>query len=203
MRRIFSIVLLFFGGIAIGVWLWSVAQRTIEQRHDDRVFEQERQSPPPPRSPSSPAPKVANGELLGRLVIQRIHLQASVREGDDDHTLDVALGHIRGTAFPGQDGNVGVAGHRDGLFRHLGELAKTDEIRLETPGATYIYAVDEMTIVDPKDVSVLKPRRRDRLTLVTCYPFHYIGAAPKRYIVEAHLVAENLTTSASATIVSR
>jgi sortase A len=198
MRRIISTVLFFFGGIAIGIWLWSMAREALEQRRDAEIFDRQRQSPPPPRSPAAAAPKFSRGELVGRLVIQRIHLQASVREGDDDDTLAVALGHIPGTALPGENGNVGVAGHRDRLFRHLGELARNDEIQLQTPSAAYIYMVDNMAIVKPNDVSVLKPARRGRLTLVTCYPFHYIGAAPERYIVEAHLIAENLSTSAKA-----
>jgi sortase A len=120
-----------------------------------------------------------------------------VREGDDDGTLDVALGHIPGTALPGQKGNVGVAGHRDTLFRRLAEIAKGDEIQLETKSSTYAYQVDDMAIVRPDTVSVLAPGRRDQLTLVTCYPFRYVGSAPERYIVKAHLVSQTPLRSAA------
>jgi sortase A len=102
--------------------------------------------------------------------------------------LDVALGHIRGTALPGQKGNVGVAGHRDRLFRRLAEVSRDDEIKLQTPAATYTYQVDDMAIVSPKTLSVLSAGSGSQLTLVTCYPFNYIGSAPKRYIVKAHLI---------------
>jgi sortase A len=114
-----------------------------------------------------------------------------VREGSDHNTLDVALGHVRGTAMPGQRGNVAVAGHRDRLFRRLAEVSKNDEIQLQTPAATYTYQVDDMAIVSPKTVSVLYSAGDSRLTLITCYPFNYIGSAPKRYIVKAHLVTRS------------
>jgi len=127
--------------------------------------------------------------VVARLSIQKIHLRAMVREGSDDETLDVALGHIPGTALPGQRGNVGVAGHRDTIFRHLAEVGRDDQIQLQTPSKTYVYQVDDMAIVKPEAVSVLTGGRDSRLTLVTCYPFNYIGSAPKRYIVKAHLVS--------------
>jgi len=192
MRQWISSILLFLAGMGIGVWLWSMGREYIDQRHDERVFDADRESPPPPQAPMASQPlKMPRGEVLGRLTIPHIHLRAMVREGDDDDTLDVALGHIPSTALPGQRGNVGVAGHRDTIFRHLGEVATNDEIQLETPSATYTYKVDDMSIVTPQAVSVLAPGRRDQLTLVTCYPFHYIGSAPKRYIVKAHLVSQN------------
>jgi sortase A len=191
MRRFFSSLLLFVAGMAIGVWLWSWARQAIEQKRDEQTFDRERDSATQPASPAKKRPAaVPRGDVVGRLVIQRIHLRAMVREGDDEGTLDVALGHIPGTPFPGQKGNVGVAGHRDTLFRGLAEIAKGDEIRLETPASTYAYQVDDMAIVKPDTVSVLAPGRRDQLTLVTCYPFRYVGSAPERYIVKAHLVSQ-------------
>ncbi len=200
MRQWLGSILLFFAGMGIGVWLWSVGREYLGQRHDEEVFEAERQEPPPAPSatpssaPVAKPPKVS--EVVGRLTIRRIHLRAMVREGDDEDTLGVALGHIPGTALPGHTGNVGVAGHRDTIFRHLGEVSKDDEIQLETPSATYKYKVDDMAIVKPDTVSVLQRGRRDQLTLVTCYPFNYIGSAPKRYIVKAHLVSHlNATAS--------
>jgi sortase A len=199
MRRFFSSLLLFLAGVAIGVWLWSRARQAIDQRRDEQTFDRERDSPeqtaPTAQKRTAPA---AHGEVVGRLLIRRIHLRAMVREGDDEGTLDVALGHIPGTAFPGQTGNVGVAGHRDTLFRRLREIGRNDEIELQTRSSTYAYKVDDIAIVKPDTVSVLAPGRRDQLTLVTCYPFRYVGSAPERYIVKAHLVSQTPLGSSPA-----
>jgi sortase A len=205
MRTWISNFLLFFAGLGLGVWLASVVKLDLDQNHDAEVFDHERLAEttkpplPAPAAPAPAAPAPAQGSVVGRLSIDRIHLQAMVREGDDAGTLDVALGHIPGTAFPGQKGNVGVAGHRDRLFSHLGELKPDDTIAIETPTTTYVYVVDGTQIVKPQDVGVLAPGPHDQLTLVTCYPFRYIGAAPKRYIVKAHLEAHNLGAASSPT----
>jgi sortase A len=199
MRTWISNFLLFFAGLGLGVWLASMVKLDLDQNHDAEVFDHERlaeTTKPTVPAPAAPAP--AQGSVVGRLSIDRIHLQAMVREGDDAGTLDVALGHIPGTAFPGQKGNVGVAGHRDRLFSHLGELKADDTIAIETPTTTYVYVVDGTQIVKPQDVGVLAAGPHDQLTLVTCYPFRYIGAAPKRYIVKAHLEAHNLSAASSS-----
>lgn len=128
------------------------------------------------------------GGLVGRLAIPRLHLSAMVREGADDKTLGLSLGHIPGTALPGQKGNVGVAGHRDTLFRCLREINKNDLILLETFAGNYVYRVESTEIVRPRDVNVLHAREYPELTLVTCYPFHYVGSAPERFIVTARQV---------------
>jgi sortase A len=114
-----------------------------------------------------------------------------VREGSDERTLSLALGHIPGTALPGQPGNIGVAGHRDTLFRSLRNVAANDEITFETRGATYVYRVKATQIVKPEDVEVLDPGPTRELTLVTCYPFEYVGSAPDRFIVKAQLLSQN------------
>ena len=125
------------------------------------------------------------GAMLGRLEIPRIGLSTMVVEGDDEGTLMRAVGHIPGTALPSGGGNVGLAGHRDTLFRSLGHLHKNDTIVLQTLQGTYRYRVIRTSVVEPDDLSVLLPLPRATLTLVTCYPFHYIGPAPERYIVTA------------------
>jgi LPXTG-site transpeptidase (sortase) family protein len=102
--------------------------------------------------------------------------------------LSLALGHIPSTALPGQSGNVGVAGHRDTLFRALKEIRNKDLIRFETLAGNHVYQVDSTRIVKPEDVGVLKPGKTPELTLVTCYPFYFIGSAPERFIVSAHEV---------------
>jgi sortase A len=193
-RRWISSLLFLMAGVAIGIWVWSQAREAIDQKHDEQAFERERADASREAGPHSRSdgkrPGPAPGEVVGRLVIHRIGLKAMVREGDDANTLDVALGHIPGTALPGQKGNVGLAGHRDSMFSHLAEVGRNDEIQLQTPSATYTYKVDEMSIVKPDTVSVLAPGRGQELTLVTCYPFRYIGSAPERYIVKAHLVTQ-------------
>jgi LPXTG-site transpeptidase (sortase) family protein len=127
---------------------------------------------------------------VGRLAVPRLHVRAMVREGDSDETLSMALGHIPGTALPGQEGNVGVAGHRDSLFRGLRNVAANDEVTFETADASYVYRVESRQIVKPEDVGVLNPGRVPELTLVTCYPFEYVGSAPDRFIVKARLVTQ-------------
>jgi sortase A len=127
---------------------------------------------------------------LGVLRIAKIHLEVPLLEGTDDLTLNHAVGRIRGTARPGEAGNLGIAGHRDGFFRGLKNVRPGDNIELATMQDTDTYVVDGIQIVSPKDVGVLRPRPLPSLTLVTCYPFYYIGGAPQRYIVTASLAAQ-------------
>ena len=122
---------------------------------------------------------------LAVIRIDRVHVEAPVLEGTDDLTLNRGVGHIAGTALFGQNGNVGLAGHRDGFFRGLKDIKVGDRIDLEEPGRVETYTVDNLRIVDLKDVSVLRSGGRPALTLVTCYPFYYIGSAPQRFIVHA------------------
>jgi sortase A len=124
---------------------------------------------------------------LAVLSIPSINLEVPVLEGTDELTLNRAVGHIDGTPEPGQNGNVGIAGHRDGFFRGLKDLQQGDAIELITQKERYRYVVDEILIVSPEDVSVLRSRSKTSLTLVTCYPFYYVGSAPKRYIVHASI----------------
>jgi sortase A len=131
--------------------------------------------------------------LLGRLTIPRLNLTEMVREGAQESTLSLALGHIPGTALPGQRGNVGVAGHRDKIFRGLRDVQKDDLIRFETLDGTYLYRVQETEIVMPDQVSVLRASQHPELTLVTCYPFYYVGSAPQRFIVKAREVSSPAT----------
>jgi sortase A len=122
------------------------------------------------------------------LRIPKIQLEVPVLPGTDDLTLNRAVGLIAGTALPGEDGNLGIAGHRDGFFRGLKDLRIGDPIELVTQTKTNTYIIDRIVIVDPSDVSVLARRPRTSVTLVTCYPFYFVGSAPQRYIVQASLV---------------
>jgi sortase A len=127
------------------------------------------------------------------LRIPKIHLETPLLEGTDDTTLNRAVGLIAGTARPGEIGNVGIAGHRDGFFRALKDVAIGDTVELVTERGTNTYVIDRIVIVEPNDVSVLGARPRPSVTLVTCYPFYYIGSAPHRFIVQASLTKSAAT----------
>lgn len=127
------------------------------------------------------------GHAIAILRIPKLHLEVPVLDGTDAITLNRGVGRIRGTAFPGQGGNIAIAGHRDGFFRGLKDIHTGDEIELLAAQRTDIYIVDRTVIVDPDDTSVLENGATPALTLVTCYPFHYIGNAPRRFVVEASL----------------
>jgi sortase A len=127
---------------------------------------------------------------LAVLRIPRINLEAPVLDGTDAVTLNHGVGRIAGTAKPGQPGNIGIAGHRDGFFRGLKDLATGDEIELETRKGTDTYTIDGIQIVTPDKVEVLRTRPVSSVTLVTCYPFYIFGSAPERYIVTASLSRE-------------
>lgn len=132
---------------------------------------------------------------LALLHISKVQLEAPVLEGTDDLTLNRGVGHIEGTARPGEEGNIGIAGHRDGFFRALKDIRPGDTIELVTPLRTNKFTVDRIVLVSPDDVSVLRPRSVGSLTLVTCYPFYFIGSAPQRYIVQASLAESDRTES--------
>jgi len=146
------------------------------------------------------------GAPLAVLRIPGIDLEVAVLDGTDEVTLNRAVGRIEGTARPGEAGNVGIAGHRDGFFRGLKNVSTGDVIELETLGGVEAYEVTQITIVDPSAIDVLDPTPQPAITLVTCYPFYYVGSAPERYVVRATRIAdgenrEELETSivASAT----
>jgi sortase A len=124
---------------------------------------------------------------LAVLRMDKFRIRVPVFEGTDQLTLNRGTGWIVGTARPGEIGNIGIAGHRDGSFRALKDIAIGDPIELSTTGAKATYAVDQIEIVDPTNVRVLLPRRLPSITLTTCYPFYFIGDAPQRFIVHAAL----------------
>lgn len=137
--------------------------------------------------PSKPQRRlhVPRGANIGRIEIPRLKITSIVRQGVDDNTLSRAVGHVPYTALPGQPGNVGLAAHRDTYFRNLRNVREGDAIRVVTTEGTFEYEVDSLQIVTPKNVEVLDPTPNPSLTLVTCYPFNYVGHAPKRFIVRA------------------
>ncbi len=127
--------------------------------------------------------------VMGRLDIPAIHLTVPVLSDFDPASLKRGVGHIQGTAMPGGLGTLGLAGHRDTFFRPLQHIAKSMEIRVTDGTGTYRYQVDSTEIVTPDQVEVLDIRNQPELTLITCYPFDFLGQAPKRFIVHAHLLS--------------
>ena len=133
-----------------------------------------------------PVLAIKEGDVLGHIEIPRIGVSVAVLQGTTSRTLRLGVGHIMGTPLPGEPGNIGIAGHRDTYFRALKDIRKDDEIHFQTADGVTKYEVDWIQITFPSDVGVLAPTAESSLTLVTCYPFYYIGAAPKRFIVHAH-----------------
>jgi sortase A len=125
------------------------------------------------------------GDVLGKMEIPRIGMSVAVLEGTKSRILRLGVGHIEGTVLPGYTGNSGIAGHRDTFFRNLKGIRLNDEIRLQTASGLFQYRVDWVKVVEPDDMSVLEPSANSALTLVTCYPFRFLGAAPKRFVVHA------------------
>jgi sortase A len=141
------------------------------------------------------APAAPVDGLIGRIEIPRLLLSVVVVEGVDKTSLRRAIGHIPGTALPGEPGNVGLAGHRDTFFRPLKDLKIEDEIRISTLKGRFRYQVVSLRVVDPDNVGVLASSGEKVLTLVTCYPFSFIGPAPKRWIVRARQVSSQTVTA--------
>jgi len=139
--------------------------------------------------------RVRPGDTVGVLSMPRVGLSTAVVEGDDAESLKKSAGHLPDTPWPWDAGNSAIAGHRDGRFRALRHVQVGDEIRLQTRRGELLYTVKELSIVEPDDLSVLRPREAASLTLITCYPFNYLGNAPQRFIVRA----ERVTALASAT----
>lgn len=125
-------------------------------------------------------------DMLGRLDIPRLGLSVAVLQGTSSRILRLGAGHIAGSALPGGVGNSAIAGHRDTFFRELKDIRERDEIQFQTATGLFRYRVDWVKVVEPGDVSVLAPSTESELTLVTCYPFYFVGAAPKRFVVRAH-----------------
>jgi sortase A len=173
--------------VLLGWYLWQHAITAYEQAAANRELESVHLAVAIPAA--SRARPVA-GALVGRVDIPRVGVSAIVREGDDTATLQHAVGHIPDTALPGEAGNAGLAGHRDTFFRGLRNVRAGDRISVTTPAGVIEYVVRGTRIVDPDDVSVLNPTEPQTLTLVTCYPFYYIGSAPRRFIVHAERTSD-------------
>jgi len=181
-------ILLIVGLLCLGAYIAFTVQAHFYQAQMEETFEAMSESPAiiHENDPAPAKPKLlTEGDLVGRLEIPRLNVSVMVLEGIQSRTLRLGAGHIPGTSYPGYRGNIGIAAHRDTFFRPLSGVKADDVIKFSTPGKTTEYRVVSTSIVAPDDVEVLKAQGKDKLTLVTCYPFYYIGPAPKRFIVTA------------------
>jgi sortase A len=193
--RLLERLLLIVGIACLGYYGYVSAETALYQAYETRELDAILASAPARPAPEiasvaaaprpHPAPVAKAGTTLGRLEIPRLRVSAIVRAGSDARTLRLAVGHIGGTALPGERGNIGLAAHRDTFFRRLGQIRPDDQVRLVTPDGTFVYRVEGTRIVDPHEMWVLDPTAEPALTLVTCYPFRFVGSAPQRFIVRA------------------
>ncbi len=172
--------LLAAGLLACGYVAYVVVDARTYQRVERRRFEQ---APAPPAADAASAPMA--GDAIGEIRIERLGLLAVVAQGDSIPILRRAVGHLSETALPGQLGNVVLAGHRDTFFRPLKQVRAGDAITLTTRTGVFEYVVESTAVVPPSDVQVLEARGGRTLTLITCFPFSFLGAAPDRFIVRA------------------
>jgi len=179
---------LVLGAGLVAFWVWAavdgLAFRATFGRRLDHLLGHDR---PRPLIAEASVSRRQAGEsgLIGRIEIPRVGLSELMIEGTGGRALRRGVGHVPRTAFPGERGNVALAGHRDSYFARLRDVAKGDLIRLETPDGVFAYRVSSIQIVEPSRADLLAQTGSPRLTLVTCYPFHWVGPAPRRYVVVA------------------
>ena len=186
-RLLFAVALLLLG---IGSWAWldRFAYELVQSRRLDGILGREPMDSPRPSNGGIAAAtrrQVAASGLIGRIEIPRLRLRTIVAEGADPLVLHRAVGHLPKTALPGEPGNVVLAGHRDSFFSDLGEVRSGDRVRITTPDGVFDYRVDFRRVVSPEQTEVLTATGLPTLTLITCYPFDYLGPAPKRYVIRA------------------
>jgi sortase A len=183
-------LLLTMGVVLLGYYGYVSVEARLYQAYEQRELDSILASAPAGRDVDRPAAVrrralPSPGSTIGRIEIPRLGVSTVIRAGSDARTLRLAVGHIPGTALPGEMGNIGLAGHRDTFFRRLRDIEPDDEIRIVTAEGAFTFRVRETNVVRPRDTWVLNPTPDATLTLVTCYPFTYVGSAPKRFIVRA------------------
>ena len=171
-------ILLIIGLLCLGLYGFVAVQAHFQQEKLEEELYQPLESPPAPTAGPAVRKRLKEGDLFGKLEIPRLDMKVMVMEGDKSSTLQLGAGHIPGTP-------MAIAGHRDTFFRPLKDIQVSDKIRFTTPESTIEYRVVSTKIVGPKDTWVLDDKSADKLTLITCYPFYFVGPAPERFIVEA------------------
>jgi sortase A len=182
--RILSRILFALGVLCIGAYGFLAVQSHVHQHQLSSELEEEMALDRAGES-TARAPRPSEGDLMGKLEIPRLQLSVMIMEGVAERTLRLGGGHIPGTAYPGGPGNSGFAAHRDTFFRNLRNIRKDDLIQFTTRSHTFAYRVASTAVVDPSDTNVLEPSSSESITLVTCFPFYFIGPAPKRFVVHA------------------
>jgi sortase A len=183
MRRLLALGLIVLGVVCLAWFATATVRRMNFQRQQAAALN--RSLAEPSAVIEVPVSRPPHRGLVGRLEIPRVHLSAIVVEGDDDATLEEAVGHLPDTVMPWERGNSALAGHRDTFFRPLQHVKPGDEVRLTSPRGTFIYRVEDAHVTTPEDIGVLAQTTSPVLTLLTCYPFHYVGSAPERFVVRA------------------
>jgi sortase A len=193
--------LILIGSVGVLVWAWAMLDTALYQ-HVQKV-QLERRLPQSERPAATEMPRAApevpavsewvprewfrrDPLVIGEIEIPRLEMSVIVREGMDDTTLRKAAGHVPATALPGESGNFVVLGHRDTLFRPLRGLEKGDTVRVRTVGGSFNYWIDTIEVVPPEGVD-LRTKDAQEITLVTCFPFDYLGPAPRRFVAHGHL----------------
>jgi sortase A len=192
-QRLFAaaaILLLGYCGFAeVDAWVFQKREsRTLQQLLDNGHNPNTGSLQLRPAKSAPGIPAIAASGVIGRIEIPRLKLSAIVIEGDGSIALRRAVGHINGTPLPGQAGNIALTGHRDTFFRPLRNIRRDDIIVVTTLQGEYRYRVVSTKVVGPNDVAVLNSTVDEILTLVTCYPFYFVGAAPDRFIVRAERI---------------
>lgn len=152
---------------------------------EKQLAKAERETIVTPRQPAKSGARKPPGSVLGRFEVPRLNLSYVVLEGTDSRTLDKSIGHVTWTSGIGENGNIGIAGHRNTHFRKLEWIRRGDEVILSSPGGQYRYRVEWARLFKPTDMEVLEPEHGPAVTLITCFPFEYVGSAPLRFVVRA------------------
>lgn len=172
--------------LALGILALGYAAYVVVDAHAYQAYQQAKLEN---ASPTQIPPVLVEGGVIGQIQVPRLHLQAIVVQGSSHTILRRAVGHIPETALPGEQGNVALAGHRDTFFRPLRNIRLGDAITLKTPGGDFQYRVESTEVVAATEVGVLAASTGRTLTLITCFPFNYIGSAPNRFVVRARELA--------------
>jgi sortase A len=195
-----SLLCIFSGAIALAscVYIWADAQvyQALQNRHLNSAIAVAVQPAREENRSAVPTNTMA-GSAIGRLEVPRLALSVVVLEGDDPKTLRRGAGRIPGTAWPGQPGNLAIAGHRDTFFRPLRGIRTDDVLQLTTPNGSFVYQVQSVRVVAPTQTEVLASIPQQTLTLITCYPFLYVGHAPNRFVVTARQVSSSSEPAAN------
>jgi sortase A len=186
------------GALALAFYSYFWVEARVYQAIEDRHFDSSAAAPVNCAAEESNLNDETTGSSIGRIEIPRLGLSVVVLEGDDALTLRRGAGHIPGTGWPGQPGNMAIAGHRNTFFSGLRDIRANDVIRMTTRHGSYVYNVESIRVVGPEHIEVLDGTQQPTLTLLTCFPFSYIGPAPDRFVVRARQISSSARAASQA-----